>query len=178
MDHQYIWNGELSDITSKEIIIEPNTESVTDTNIHVPEKVCDDYLIELYKEKIFLYDKRNRDFKRLKIIKKDLKNGSAGCSKKKSSLLSHIQNENVQMSTLNKNATALQEIKIEETNNFNKRDNEDDNILRDLTNAAINIYIQLQSNNTRNCFSLQGREEPERIIRRNKYFKMSYNLAL
>lgn len=34
-----------------------------DTNICISEKVGDDYLIELYRERKFLYDKKDRDFK-------------------------------------------------------------------------------------------------------------------
>ncbi|KAM0729404.1 hypothetical protein ACS0PU_004758 [Formica fusca] len=171
----------------------------------------------------------------------DLKSGSAGCNKKKSFLLSQLffldeyiqrrrtltnlkENEDAQMSALNKNAAAWQKIKVAETNNFNKREsekssssqdnteydstedltfnqkprkiikksstkksNENDDTLRDLTNAAINICTQLQSDSTthRNvgsksaeqafaefvAFSLQAMEEPERSTRRNKIFQ-------
>lgn len=75
MDHQYsscIWNEESSDTMSEEIINETDTDrSATYINIHVPEKVGDDYLIELYRERRFLYDKKNRDFK-----DNDLKNNA------------------------------------------------------------------------------------------------------
>ncbi|XP_070162285.1 uncharacterized protein [Polyergus mexicanus] len=285
MDHQYssyIWNEESSDTMNKEII-ELDIESVTDANIHVPEKMGDDYLIELYRERRFLYDKKNRDFKNNEIknnawkemslimtkdknlgnhytaeyckkrittlreryvkLKKEqnLKSGSASCNKKKSSLLSQLsfldeyiqrrrtltnvkENENAQMSTLNKNAAVCQKIKVAEISNSNKKEsekssstqdnteydstedptfyqkphkiiknspakksNENDDTLRDLTNAIINICTQLQSNSTTHgnivsksaeqafaefvAFSLQEMKEPERSIRRNKIFQ-------
>lgn len=134
------------------------------------------------------------------------------------------ENEDAQMSALNKNAAAWQKIKVAETNNFNKREsekssssqdnteydstedltfnqkprkiikksstkksNENDDTLRDLTNAAINICTQLQSDSTTHgnvgsksagqafaefvAFSLQAMEEPERSTRRNKIFQ-------
>lgn len=67
------------------------------------------------------------------------------------------------------------------------RSNENDDALRDLTNAAIDICTQLQLDSTSHgnvgsksveqafsefiAFSLQGMQEPERNIRRNKIYQ-------
>nr|XP_012217812.1 PREDICTED: uncharacterized protein LOC105669427 [Linepithema humile]XP_012217813.1 PREDICTED: uncharacterized protein LOC105669427 [Linepithema humile]XP_012217814.1 PREDICTED: uncharacterized protein LOC105669427 [Linepithema humile] len=67
MDHQYssynIRNEEWLDIKKEEIIMETDYGNATDTNIYVPDKTGDDYLIKLYRERKFLYDKKNRDFR-------------------------------------------------------------------------------------------------------------------
>lgn len=67
MDHHYnssyIWNEEYSDTINEETINETDTGNAIETNIYISEKMGDDYLIELYRERRFLYDKRHRDFK-------------------------------------------------------------------------------------------------------------------
>jgi len=62
MDHEYnscTWNEEWPDTINEEIY----ETDIENTNINVPEKIGDDYLIELYRERRFLYDKKHRDFK-------------------------------------------------------------------------------------------------------------------
>lgn len=66
MDHQYsqhiTFNEDIPDMMYEQYVDEKDKENTT-VNISVPEKVGDEYLIELYKERRFLYDKSHRDFK-------------------------------------------------------------------------------------------------------------------
>lgn len=66
MDHQYSQHNSLNedvpDIMYEEYIGKRDIEN-TIVNINVPEKVDDNYLIQLYRERRFLYDKSHRDFK-------------------------------------------------------------------------------------------------------------------
>jgi len=68
--------------------------------------------------------------------------------------------------------------------NSTTKSNENDDALRDLTNAAVNICTELTSSHQNVglksaeqafaefiAFSLQGMEEPERSLRRNKIFE-------
>jgi len=60
MDHDYnscIWNEKWSDTINEEIC-ETNSENNA-TDINILEKEGDEYLIELYRERRFLYDKKN-----------------------------------------------------------------------------------------------------------------------
>nr|XP_012217815.1 PREDICTED: uncharacterized protein LOC105669428 [Linepithema humile] len=185
MDHQYssynIQNEEWLDIKDEEIIIETDNGDATDTNIYVPDKTGDDYLIKLYRERKFLYDKKHRDFrdnelkidawkeistimikdknfgnyytaeyckKRMTTLreqysklrrKNELNSGSATYSKQKSLLLSQLsflhkyiqrrrnftnteKDKNAQISAtfLNKNAAALQETKVAESDDLKR----------------------------------------------------------
>jgi len=73
LDHQYNCyysilneddNSQESEMINNEVVID-DTENTEDaaTNICVKEKVGDEYLIELYRQRKFLYDKKDRDFK-------------------------------------------------------------------------------------------------------------------
>lgn len=63
-DHNYSSNNKCM-----EYILVENVES-SSANIVIEEKEGDDFLIELYRERIYLYDKSHRDFKN-KIIKEN-----------------------------------------------------------------------------------------------------------
>lgn len=95
-----------------------------------------------------------------------------------------LSNKNIK-EDLSKHLLASDETppKICKKSTVSKKNNEDDT-LRDLTNAAINIATQLRDNSTENisssvehafaqfiAASLQKMEEPERTIRRNKIFQ-------
>lgn len=65
-DHNYFSNNECIDV---EHTFVENVE-FSSANITIEEKEGDDFLIELYIERIYLYDKSHRDFKN-KIIKEN-----------------------------------------------------------------------------------------------------------
>jgi len=63
MDHKYSsCNIRNEEWLEKEEVIDETGNVMDETDICVPEKVGDEYLIKLYRER-FLYDKRHRDFK-------------------------------------------------------------------------------------------------------------------
>lgn len=63
MDHQYSSCIRNEEWFEKEEVIDGTGNIMDEINICVPEKIGDEYLIELYRERRFLYDKRHRDFK-------------------------------------------------------------------------------------------------------------------
>lgn len=60
MDHSYS-SEDLTEIFNNDVVENNNCNKIDELKIE--EKVGDDYLIDLYRERRFLYDKRDKNFK-------------------------------------------------------------------------------------------------------------------